>query len=161
MSEPEAVAPAVAQLTGISQVGFVTADLERAMRTWSERYGVGPWRVREFGPKNLVDPHPGSFSMKLATARLGDIDLELIQPLDPDSGYARSLQHHGGADHVHHLLCSTGDFAQGMAGFERAGVEPTMAGTAYGTRFVYFDTESELGTSLELIGPADPHGSEG
>jgi hypothetical protein len=149
-----AAAPAVARLTGIRQVGFVTGDLDAAIRAWSGRYGVGPWRVREFGAGNLDDPSPAPFAMRLATTRLGEIDLELIQPLDEDSAYARSLRRHRGADHIHHLLCETAGFAAGLAGFARAGVSETMAGTAYGTRFVYFDTESELGTALELIGPA-------
>lgn len=156
--EPEA---SVVRLSAIAQIGIVTADLERAIGAWSNRYGVGPWRVREFGPDNVADQVPRPFSMRLATARVGTVDLELIQPLDEASDYARSLGRHDGADHMHHMLFRTVDFAAAIDGFARAGVEQAMAGTTDGARFVYFDTERELGTRIELLGPADRLGPEG
>jgi methylmalonyl-CoA/ethylmalonyl-CoA epimerase len=145
----------VARLGAIAQIGIVTGDLERAIRAWSDRYGVGPWRIREFGPENVADQVPDPFSMRLATARVGTVDLELIQPLDEASDYARSLRRHHGADHMHHMLFRTADFAAAIDGFARAGVEQAMAGTTDGSRFIYFDTERELGTRIELLGPAD------
>jgi hypothetical protein len=144
----------VTRVIGIAQIGFVTADIDAAIEVWSARYGVGPWRKRDFGPANVSDQHPVPFSMRLATTSLGDVDLELIEPLDDAGEYARSLFEHGGADHLHHLLVRTESFAGGVEDFARAGVPQAAAGTTYGTRFVYFDTRDELGVLLELIGPA-------
>jgi len=41
--------------SGTLQVSVVVPDLEAAMRTYVEGYGVGPWDVYEFNPGNVEE----------------------------------------------------------------------------------------------------------
>ena len=92
--------------TGINHLGVVTADLDRAVRTWTDRYGIGPWRLYRYGSSNMsakLDGEPVEFEMRVGLCQLTNARIELLQPLDERSHYARSLAEHGGADHIHHV----------------------------------------------------------
>jgi len=152
--------------TGINHVCVVTNDIDRAVRVWADRYGVGPWSLWTKDASNMtavVDGEPTDFAMRVALCQLSPgFRLELIQPLDDRSPYARSLAERDGADHVHHLRFEVDDYdAAGArlrelglprileAEFDAApGVEGRFAGT-------YFDTEDDLGFIAE-IGQAPP-----
>src|SRR3954452_16346936 len=90
-----------------SQVGFVVPSVDEAVATWCDKYGVGPWRIWNFGPETLsdgmLDGVPSSYAMRIAVAKWQDFDIELIEPLDEKSIYAQSLTAHDGKAHLHHL----------------------------------------------------------
>jgi methylmalonyl-CoA/ethylmalonyl-CoA epimerase len=147
--------------TGINHLCVVTRDLDAAVRTWSDRYGVGPWSVYTKDESNmaaLVAGRPTSFAMRVALAGLSPaFRVELIQPLDDRSPYAASLAEHGGVDHVHHVRFEVDDYARAAeeldglglrrmleAEFDGApGVDARFAGT-------YFDTRADLGFVVEI-----------
>jgi len=148
--------------TGINHICVATNDIERAVRTWSDRYGVGPWNLYSYDRGNMsavVDGQPTDFAMRVALAQLSPTSrIELIQPLDDHSPYARSLARHGGADHVHHVRFDVDDYDASVerlrdqlglrtamtAEFSGASAEtPRFAGT-------YFATEEELGFVAEI-----------
>lgn len=148
-------------LTGLNHVCVVSADLDRAIRIWADRYGVGPWGVWTKDASNMtaaVEGHPTEFAMRVALASLpSGVRIELIQPLDDRSPYAQSLVRHGGADHVHHLRFDVDDYDTAAAGLrddlglhtilhaQFAGLQGSFTGT-------YFDTESDLGFVMEIGG---------
>jgi catechol 2,3-dioxygenase-like lactoylglutathione lyase family enzyme len=152
--------------TGINHLCVVTGDLDRSVRTWSERYAVGPWSLYTKDESNmsaLVDGVPTAFAMRVALCRLSPtFRLELIQPLDDRSPYAASLAAHGGADHIHHVRLEVDDYERVGAQLDRLGLRrlleaeftgaPAVSSTFAGT---YFDTEDELGFVVE-IGHAPP-----
>jgi methylmalonyl-CoA/ethylmalonyl-CoA epimerase len=90
---------------GTMQVSVVVPDLEEAMKTYVEGYGIGPWEVYEFDPGNVDGMHECgqavARSWRLALAQVGETQWELVQPLDDDSLYARFLAEHGSG--VHHI----------------------------------------------------------
>lgn len=149
-------------LTGLNHVCVVTTDLDRAIRLWADRYGLGPWGVWTKDASNMtaaVEGRPTEFELRVALASLpSGVRIELIQPLDDRSPYAQSLARHGGADHIHHLRfdVESYDAAAAKLGGELglrtilhaqfAGA-PGLEGSFTGT---YFDTESELGFVLEI-----------
>lgn len=140
---------------GISQVAVVTSDLDRAMRTWSRKYGVAPWRVYEWGELEVgeltLGGRPDRYAMRTALAELGDMGLELLQPLDDRSIYARSLERHGGRDHLHHLLLATDDYGEAKQAFQQEGVTSAQGGVIAGVRFDYLDTVPDLGFWIEIV----------
>ena len=76
----------------------------------------------------------------------GNVQLELIQPLDEYSDYARHLKEHG-EGHIHHISILTDNqaFRETMA--ER-GIASVMKGHVAGVEtFEYFDTGRELGVN--------------
>ena len=148
--------PAETNITGVTQIGIITADIDRAVRTWADRYGVGPWQVFRFDPSNMseltVGGRPVEYGMRIALAYLGPMMFELIEPSDERSVYAQSLERHGGADHFHHILCDTDDFHATLAAFAQKGITPAQTGHMHETHasFAYLDSEPDIGFMLEF-----------
>ena len=87
------------------QISLVVRDLDAAMRTYVHEYGIGPWDVYEFNSDTVrdmqEDGQPVERAWRLALSQVGSVQLELIQPLDEHSIYARFLSEKG--EGVHHV----------------------------------------------------------
>ncbi len=87
-------APREPAFTETLQIGIVVRDLDATMRSYVDNYGIGPWDIYEFNPGNLKDFHeygqPVARSWRLAATMVGQVQWELIQPLDDESIYALS-----------------------------------------------------------------------
>src|SRR4051812_43101262 len=144
--------------TGINHICIATRDLDRAVGTWADRYGVGPWSIWTKDASNMtavVDGAPTEFAMRVALASLpSSARIEIIEPLDDRSPYAQSLARHGGADHVHHVRFDIADYGAAASRLRELGLnEPLHAEFAGGGgSFVgtYFATEDELGLVVEI-----------
>lgn len=141
--------------TGINHVCIATHDLDRAIRAWSARYGVGPWRVYRYDASNMaaaVDGQPTAFEMRVGLCQLGPaFRIEIIQPLDDGSPYAKSLARHGGADHVHHIRLEVDDYDDAVGRLGGLGLDTVLDATFdNGVTATYFSTEDELGFTLEV-----------
>jgi hypothetical protein len=134
------------------QVGIVVRDLDASMQRYVDQYGIGPWAVYEFHPgtmtEMIVDDRPGRFAMRLANARLGRLYLELIEPLDDLSIYAKHLEEHG--EGLHHILLGVADYDRAEETLRAKGHKIVMGGTQDGAKFSYFSTEDDLGFLVEL-----------
>src|ERR1039457_4483835 len=86
--------------TQTMQIGIVVRDLDATMRKYVDEYGIGPWKIYEFNPGNAKDlreyGQPVKRSWRLAVAMVGQLQWELIEPLDDESIYARFLAEKGG-----------------------------------------------------------------
>ena len=128
------------------QICIVTRDLDACVRNYADRMGIGPWWVQEYAPPVLTDRHyrggPGQFSMRLALAWTGDLNWEIIEPLEGPSIYHEFLEEHGeGLQHVGFLLQDTGlDWDACVADMEARGFARVMSGGWRGVRFCYFQT---------------------
>jgi methylmalonyl-CoA/ethylmalonyl-CoA epimerase len=152
-----------ALFTGANHICVVTADMAAAVRRWSDRYGIGPWSVYRYDASNLaVTLHgaPAQYEMRAALAQLGPhFRVELIEPLDDRSPYADSLRAHGGADHLHHVRLDVAAYEDAEAHLAGLGHRMLMQGRFKGGDLsgpelvaTYFDTEAELGFTLEVVG---------
>lgn len=152
--------------TDVNHVCIVTSDLDRAVRTWVDRYGMGPWSVWTKDASNMsavVDGEPTDFAMRVGLCQVSPtFRLELIQPLDDRSPYAGSLAERGGADHIHHIRFDVDDYDGARERLDALGLHrvfegefagaPGVASTFAGT---YYGTEDDLGFVVE-IGHAPP-----
>jgi len=168
MPEPERVRPPGGSrlFTGINHVGVATADVDRAVRTWVDRCGVAPWSLYRYDASNMsaaVDGEATDFAMRVALCNVSPTTrIELIQPLDDRSPYARSLAERGGADHVHHLRLDVGNYEAADGRLRSLGLHRVMdaefagaPGTAAKFAGTYYGTADELGVIVE-IGGAQP-----
>jgi catechol 2,3-dioxygenase-like lactoylglutathione lyase family enzyme len=153
-------------ITGINHVCVVTRDLDRLVRVYWEKYGIGPWTIYRYDATNMratLEGEPTAFEMRAGLAQLGPGSrIELIQPLDEASHYAESLRERGDADHLHHVRLDFSDYGEALAAAADAGAGVKMSaefasGGADGLSFkaTYVDTEADLGFLLEL-GEAPP-----
>jgi methylmalonyl-CoA/ethylmalonyl-CoA epimerase len=145
-----------AELTETLQVALVVRDLEATMRTYVERYGIGPWHVYEFNPDTVQNMRengePVARSWRLALARVGEVQWELIQPLDGESIYARHLAEHG--ESVHHLGVAVPSYEAALAREGEHGRQPLLAGEYNGIEFAYLATDGDLGVVTEVFSGA-------
>ena len=136
----------------VLQICVVVRDLEKAMKLYWDVFGIGPWHILTFEPPKLTNTKvrgkPENFSMKLAGARVGNINWELIQPLTGKSIYQEFLDQKGeGMQHVAFEV--EGDYNQAVDTLKQHGIDILMSGDLPGESFAYMDTE-KLGTIVEL-----------
>jgi methylmalonyl-CoA/ethylmalonyl-CoA epimerase len=91
----------------IYQIAFVTRDLERSMKAWVEQLGIGPWTVLTFTEETVrnfhVDGQPVTepFKFLIGISWVGDMQLEIIEPVHGNLSYWRHLEAKG--EGLHHI----------------------------------------------------------
>jgi hypothetical protein len=80
---------------------------------------------------------------------LGDVMLELIEPLDDDSIYADFLREHG--EGLHHVGLDVPNYANALATLEGKGVRDIAGGLYKGVRYAYLSTDRDLGFIGEIF----------
>ena len=138
------------------QIGIVVPDLEAAVHTYEEVYGIGPWDIFEVGPQMiegevLVYGKPADWRGRAATTMVGGVMWELIEPHHEDDMFGRFLAARGGVGGVHHIAVGTPDYRGVVAAHKARGTPPLMSGRFSGIDVDYLDTERELGVILEVF----------
>ena len=153
MTQTATTTAAKAPLQQVLQIAVVVEDLEKAMATYWEVFGIGPWQIYTLQPPEMTDAtvrgRPQPYSMRLALAMVGNLQWELIQPLTGESIYKEFLQQRGGG--LHHIACTVPDYEQASQALRQRGMPGLMGGTWRGVLYQYFDTEKVLGTIVELF----------
>jgi hypothetical protein len=138
------------------QIALVVRDLEASMRTYVHDYGIGPWEIYEFNPGNVADMRedgePVERSWRLAIANVGQVQWELIEPLDDESVYARFLAEKGAG--LHHVGVGVPGFDEALARQVERGNSVLLGGEYKGIRFAYLDTVGDLGLVTEIFSGA-------
>lgn len=136
----------------VIQNAFVVADIEAAMMRWVDTMGVGPWfhnpDVRVEDPR--YRGRPTEFGFTGAVAQAGDVQVELIQPLDEHPSCYRDL-YPDGTEGFHHVAVFADDFDAEIARYQHLGFEVAFSGVSRGMRFGYVDTSAVLGFMVEVL----------
>jgi methylmalonyl-CoA/ethylmalonyl-CoA epimerase len=143
--------------TRLAQIGFVVRDIEKSAKFLSEVFGIGPFRVIDYPPEGRDDiiryyhGKPANFSARLAFAGVGQIELELIQPLGGDNIWDDFLEQHG--EGIHHIRFNVADIEQTTEYLAQHDVAVLQMGSGLrpGTFFKYFDTEEKVGFIIEAL----------
>lgn len=136
----------------VIQVCVVVRNVEQAMENYQRIIGIGPWEVSILKPPALsgtLRGKPQPYSMKVALAKAGAIQWELIEPLDGPSIYREFLEQKG--EGLHHVKFAVDDHDKSVADFAGHGIGVLMGGAMADRVFSYMDTESALGFILEVI----------
>ena len=154
MSEAKPAVP----IRQVLQVCVVVKDLQAAMERYWNILGIGPWRIQTFKPPDLTNPtvrgKPQPYTMRLATAQIGPVQWELIQPLEGPSIYKQFLDEKG--EGLHHVAVAVDDYDQAVSAFAKQGIGILMSGVFRGSTYAYMDTEKALGMVAEIYKrPAD------
>ncbi len=141
--------------TKIVQVAIVVRDIESSVKKFYDTFQIGPWEIHTYTPKNTDDMQirgkPCGYSMKLAFTRLGDIQIELIQPLDDKSIYAEFL--HDKGEGLHHLGFDTPDYENAIKFAQDKGIGILQQGSHKGYGYTYLDTTPFLSFISEIFKP--------
>jgi methylmalonyl-CoA/ethylmalonyl-CoA epimerase len=130
----------MAKIKKINHVAIVVADIDSAMDFWGDALGL---------TLDHVEDVPSQAS-KVAFIPVGDSEVELVQPTDPESGLAKYLDKRG--EGMHHL-CVEVDDIEGMLnilsekGVRLINEEPI---TLPGRRMAFVHPKSANGVLIEL-----------
>jgi hypothetical protein len=142
---------------GIVQAAYTVADIDRSMKDFTERLGVGPWFVSgPFVPsRGVYRGQPTDMSLTLAVAFSGHVMIELIeQHDDKPSVYQETIKTKGHGFH-HWAICSKA-FDADVARYEAEGCPVVFSDLSpRGVRIVYVDTTGQLPGMLEIIETTD------
>ncbi|MFQ3294626.1 MAG: methylmalonyl-CoA/ethylmalonyl-CoA epimerase [Natrialbaceae archaeon] len=131
----------------ISQIGIVVEDLDDGMERYGAILGLTEWEVYRFEPPTLTKTtlrgEEHDYSMKLALGFIGEMMMELIEPMEGESLYTEHLEEQG--EGLHHIACFAFEDPHGVVEeFEDAGMPVVQSGNFGGTRYWYFDTTDVL-----------------
>ncbi|HEC61209.1 MAG TPA: VOC family protein [bacterium] len=142
---------------GVAQIALIVEDLDKAVENYWKTFGIGPWHFYTYG-KPLVKKmsyhgKPSEYRMRVGLAWIGQLRIELIEPLEGDTVYADFVKEHGYG--IHHLGVLVEDMGQALTLAEEAGFAMTQDGSGFGGggdgHYAYLDTEDAIGTTIELI----------
>ena len=146
--------PSCLQLKRLVQIGIVVADRDQTTKLLTSLFGIGPFRLVEW-PDRAESKYyyrgvEEQIRIKQAFIQLGDVEVELIQPLEGNNGYQHFLDQTGGG--IHHILFEVNDIDPVLEELGKAGVSVLQAGTGIrpGTRWALLDTQKMLGFLIEL-----------
>ncbi len=151
MTDKKAVPPLLNAV--LCQIGFVAKDAGRVARKLAEITGITP------GDPILTDSvekahtnfrgDPSSARAKLIFFNMGQVSIEIIEPVGGPSTWREFLDKHG--DGVHHIAFTVKSTKETAAGLSAYGIPTVQSGIFEGGSYVYCEAEKELGVILELL----------
>ena len=137
----------------VCQVGVIVEDIAKTSRAWAELLGV------EVPPARLTDGKEVTHARyrgestdaraRLAFFDLGQVQLELIEPVDGPSTWREFLDQHGQG--IHHIAFRVRGMDGVIARLEARGVPLVQRGDYTGGCYAYLDGVPPLGAVLELL----------
>ena len=128
------------------QIGIVVRDVDETIRFYSSVFGWGPFYVTETAPREgAFWGATTRYSLKLAFAQLGPIEIELIQVLEGDTAHSKFLQEEG--EGLHHLRFLVDDLDGVLEALAGEGIEPIWRRG----NMVLLNSDKTGGVMFELI----------
>ena len=95
----------------IHHVSVVVRNLEEALKLYEGLFGLRPEKIETL-------PEQG---MRVALLPVGGSEIELVEPVDPNSGVARFLESRG--EGLHHICLEVDDIDRELEQLEKKGVQ--------------------------------------
>ena len=137
----------------ICQIAIVVRDIERTAKIYADVFGMDVPDARTTDPEEISHiryrGEPTSARAKLAFFKMGDISLELIEPVGGPSTWKEFLDEHG--EGVHHIAFRIKGMDRVLAYLEGKGISAVQRGDYTGGRYAYVDSAPSLGVILELL----------
>jgi len=150
--QPVAIDPG---LKNIVQVAIVTKDIEASAQRWAAVLGMEVPKIATTRPGQEVKVQfrgkPSGGQAKLAFFKLGQVVIELIEPVGKDTSWKLFLDKHG--EGVQHLGFQVQNLDQSIANAEKSGM-PVLHRGRYDKDngdYVYIDSEKALGVTVEFL----------
>jgi methylmalonyl-CoA/ethylmalonyl-CoA epimerase len=140
----------------IHQICVVTNDVHKVMKNWVENMNVGPWRLTEFSDETVKGLRVNGelvtepFKFLIAISYIGDLEIEIIQPVYGPMIYQKFLDEKGeGLHHIKEKVADE-DLQQVLAEYKSHGIEVTQTGQFQTDFHYYLNTDLKLDVILEL-----------
>ena len=137
----------------ICQVGLVVRDIEKMAKVYADVFGMDVPNVMITDPAEVSHTKYRGESTparaKLAFFQMGNVSLELIEPVDGPSTWREFLDEHG--EGVHHIAFQIKGMDRVLAYLEGKGISAVQRGDYTGGRYAYVDSAPSLGVIFELL----------
>lgn len=144
---------------GLTQIGVIVRNLEDALKHY-ESMGIGPWDVSAMDNTvlpftdlkfNGMELETKGVILKTAFITCYGLEIELIEPVAPETPHYKWLQEHGPG--IHHVAFDIdGEYKDFLASTkELTGKDPWIRGVGIGglMDFAYVDLRKEMGLIVE------------
>ena len=139
--------------TTVTQIGIIVQDIEAKARGWAEVLGLPmpEIMITDTYERAQTEYHgkPSNARAKLAFFQLGQVTLELIEPIGKPSTWQDQLDEHG--DSLHHIAFEIKGMSEKVAYLEAKGLPLVQRGEYPGGRYAYINGNAQLGAILELL----------
>jgi len=134
----------------VHHIGIAVRSLEEGLRFYRDTLGLPVAMTSEL-------PQDG---VRIAFLPLGEVLIELLEPMGPDTPLGRFLERRG--EGVHHVALATDDIAREIEGLRARQVELVDAGARRGAEGLvcFLHPRAARGVLVELVQPEEPVLSE-
>jgi methylmalonyl-CoA/ethylmalonyl-CoA epimerase len=142
-------------LKSIVQVAIVCRDIEATSKRWAAFLDVKPPEISTTKPgletKMIHRGKPSDARAKLAFMDAGSCQIELIQPLGPESSWQEALDANG--ESIHHIAFKVKNLKKSLETCQSLGLPLLHHGRWSGDNgtFAYLDSKEKLGAVIELL----------
>lgn len=132
----------------LSHLGLAVRDLDAAIRLYRDVFGLEVERRWESEGEQI----------RAAALRLGDVEIELMEPMSEDSPVGRFVARRG--EGLHHIALNVDDLERSLsvareAGLDTAGEAPRRGGTGE-TEIGFLHPRGTFGVLIELEQDVEP-----
>lgn len=127
-----------APLTNLSHLGIAVKDAEKTVAFISSVWDIGTPEVVDYEPKAEELIHGEPFKVRLVFIKFGTHPVELLQPLDDKSIWAKFIAAKG--EGIHHIAYGVSNYDDMVAKLDAQGHPLLVAASFQGCRWCYYDT---------------------
>jgi methylmalonyl-CoA/ethylmalonyl-CoA epimerase len=134
-------------------VGVIVRDMEKTIE-YLTSIGIGPFGIKD-GPlydeasfKGELHGKPAEWKVKISNTKIGDTELELLEPCGGESALQEFLDEHG--EGLHHIGYLADDVRGEMEKLKKQGVKVITSANLDGRGFAYMDTGVVGGIVTEI-----------
>ena len=136
-----------------AQIAIVVRDIEETAVAWAELLGVPKPEILTTNPVELAhteyEGSPTEARARLAFFNLGQVTLELIEPIDKPSTWNDQLQEAGQS--LHHIAFKVEGMKDRLPRLRDLGLPLVQCGEYTGGRYAYLDGRKKYGAVIELL----------
>jgi catechol 2,3-dioxygenase-like lactoylglutathione lyase family enzyme len=137
----------------LHHVGVVVKDIKKAI-AYFESLGIGPFtgpggaQVFKISFKGELHGKPAEWSTTISNAKMGDVELELLEPTEGPQSLRESLDKTG--EGLHHIGFLTENLDREIANFKKNGVGIWTMGKTPMAAFIYSNPSPVGGLAIEF-----------
>ncbi len=139
------------KLPPVYQLGYVVKDIEKACSYYESVFGTDSFcEVMDVDMSGaMLRGKPIETTIKVAFVNSGDVQIELIQPVEGENLYTEFLETRG--EGIHHLGYMIEDIAAFKAEYTKKLGEPIFYHDMGVMEFAYFDASEVGGLMIEFL----------
>ncbi len=139
------------------QNAYICDDIETAIGLFATRADIGDVPVIDVEQSLWTPDGMKRVVSRLAFIWIGDLQYELIQPIEDETGIYANYKDHGGPLHFHHICARVPEWESFRAAIDKQDLPVVLERAIAGDllKFLYLDGRSFCGHYLEYVWATD------